>query len=88
MEFYVKQNDKYIPLAEITDVDLEIDIKKDNVTLKHILSCEPMEMSFCGVVEDERGRNVVRLIASGNNKGIYNGLTLKEGVCKLPCVLM
>lgn len=78
MEFYIKHNDKFVPLAEIKDVDLEIDEKKDNVTLKHILSCEPMEMSFTGVVEDEKGRNVVRLIASGSNRGLYNGLTLRE----------
>ena len=76
MDFYVERNGEYHKLAEISDCDLQVIEQGKDCDYVHEFTSE--SMSFVGVVEDKRGRNVVRMICSGGDRGLYNGLTLKE----------
>lgn len=76
MDLYFERDGEFHKLSEIKDCDLEVIEHGKYADKLSLFSGE--SMSFTGIVEDQNGRNVVRMIMSGGDKGIYNGLTLKE----------
>ena len=74
--FFVKVGNEYQPLGELKEIDLTTD--KETPTTTNKLSTESLSFSCDCTFEDVDGLNVVRKLMSGGDKGLYNGLTLKE----------
>lgn len=75
MNFYCKYKGEYKEITSITDSDISI---ADDELEKISAIGSPIEMTFTGEIVDKDGLNVVRKIVSGGDRGIYNGLTLRE----------
>lgn len=76
MDLYFERDGQYYKVNEIKDCDLQVVEQGKYHDIVRNFTTE--EMSFTGIVEDKHGRNVVRMICSGGDRGLYNGLTLKE----------
>lgn len=75
--FYVDVNGEYKPLGHIEEVELTTEECSDDLKDRYLGSNEmsfeiPIESIQCG------NKNPYRFLASGGDKGRYNGMTLKE----------
>ena len=77
-QLFILNDGEFKRLDHIDNVTLEVDAKDDSDGYKRNFNSEPITLDGMITVEDEKGRNVVRLIASGGDRGIYNGMTLAE----------
>lgn len=73
MELYVEHNGEYKKLESISDIEID-----DSEMEKISAIGDPITMAIKGEIIDKDGLNAIREIASGFDRGIYNGMTLKE----------
>lgn len=74
MDVYLKDNGEFKKVSKIDESILLSDESLEEVSAIG----SSIEMTFTGEIIDKDGLNVIRKIRSGGDRGIYNGLTLKE----------
>ena len=73
MEFYISDGTKFQKLNSISEVELETSEESD-----FHWNSKPMTFECDCEVLDSDGLNAIRKLIAGGDKGIYNGLTLRD----------
>lgn len=74
MDVYLKDNGEF---KKVNKIDESILLSDDSLEKVSAIG-SPIKMTFTGEIIDKDGLDVIRKIRSGGDRGIYNGLTLKE----------
>ena len=74
---FVIQDDKGVfhKVNEIQDITA---LTETSIDKSQMINTESMSITFTGEILDADGKNAIRKLIAGGDRGIYNGLTLKE----------
>ena len=76
MDFFM-QDDKGV-FYKVNEIQNITALTETSMNKSQMINTEPMSITFTGEILDSDGKNAIRKLIAGGDKGIYNGLTLKE----------